>query len=209
MSTLTFVSNYQSVSRWVLVGPLAALLTLSLLVAMERLIASNMEAPIDEPSKQITPVVIKEKPKVNEVREKPILVETNELPPPMDQIVETFNDPTVTGLGPLTLLPPVTTTPTEIDFSTGGQLVKQVMVPPVYPRRPLSQGIEGFVDVRFSVTPKGTTTDISVVRSNPEGTFDRAATKAVAKWRYRPPASDGITANSEPFVERISFRIEN
>lgn len=51
----------------------------------------------------------------------------------------------------------------------------------VYPSRALMQGIEGFVDLIFDVDEIGATKNIQLIASDPPRTFDRAASKAVAK----------------------------
>lgn len=91
------------------------------------------------------------------------------------------------------------------NMSSGG-LVQQVMVPPNYPARAVTKGIEGYVDIRFSVTASGTTTDIHIVRSEPAGTFDRSAIKAVKRWKYLP---DAERTNPLPeLTERIRFTLD-
>ncbi|GLS27029.1 energy transducer TonB [Marinibactrum halimedae] len=92
--------------------------------------------------------------------------------------------------------------------SGAGILMKQVMVPPVYPRRALMRGMEGFVDVKFDVTAHGVTKNISVLQAQPEGVFEDAALKAVKRWRYRPRNEDGAPVPTYDLRERISFKIE-
>jgi protein TonB len=41
------------------------------------------------------------------------------------------------------------------------------------------------------VDKKGYTRDVRVVASAPPGVFDRAATDAIARWRYRPAKYNG------------------
>jgi protein TonB len=75
-----------------------------------------------------------------------------------------------------------------------------VRVDPDYPPRALRGGIEGWVDVRFSVTATGAVRDVVVVDSSPKNVFDEAALKAVARWRYNPKVEGGVP------VERIGMR---
>src|SRR5579859_4470182 len=60
-----------------------------------------------------------------------------------------------------------------------------------YPPSALEHKVEGAVEIGYTVTPKGTVADIKVLDSNPSGTFDKAATSAVARLRYKPVIEDG------------------
>lgn len=59
-------------------------------------------------------------------------------------------------------------------------------VPPRYPAKAVERGDEGWVQVRFAITPEGTTSDVHVISSFPRGLFDKSAQNAVAKWVYTP-----------------------
>ena len=65
-------------------------------------------------------------------------------------------------------------------------------VDPIYPVRAKQQGIEGYVDLRFTITPVGTIGDVEVIRSKPPYIFDREAVRAVRKWRYNPKLEGGV-----------------
>lgn len=60
-------------------------------------------------------------------------------------------------------------------------------VQPRYPWRARFDGLEGFVEVAFSVDGKGRPYDIEVRDSIPSGIFDRAATRAMKRWKFAPP----------------------
>lgn len=66
-------------------------------------------------------------------------------------------------------------------------LVRLAYVPPAYPQRAAARGIEGWVDVEFTVGADGRPREVSVVNANPRGVFDQAVLDAVAAWRYAPP----------------------
>jgi protein TonB len=59
-------------------------------------------------------------------------------------------------------------------------------VKPVYPPRALERGIEGWVDVEFTVQPDGTTTNVSVAAASHESYFRREAVAAVEQWKFEP-----------------------
>jgi protein TonB len=75
-------------------------------------------------------------------------------------------------------------------------------VPPVYPREAHRAGIEGWVQVEFTIAPDGTTRDLRVRDSNPPQIFDKAALDSVSKWRFEP-----IRRNGEPVAQRAALQV--
>lgn len=88
-----------------------------------------------------------------------------------------------------------------------GDYLPIVRVAPVYPARALSRGIEGYVDMSFTVTTTGTVRDPIVVFST-SSLFDRAATRAVLKFKYKPRVVDGQPVEVPGVKTRITFKIE-
>jgi protein TonB len=94
-------------------------------------------------------------------------------------------------------------------LGTGGgdrDVVPLVRVDPDYPPRAQQRGIEGFVDIEFTISPVGTVQDPKVINANPTFIFDRAALRAVRKWRYNPKVEGGV-AISRPGT-RVILRFE-
>lgn len=92
--------------------------------------------------------------------------------------------------------------------SGDGEYLPIVKVAPVYPRRALSRGIEGYVIVEFVVTRQGSVRDPKVIESNPEGIFDRAAMDAAVKFKYKPRVINGEAAEVAGVQNRITFEID-
>jgi len=76
-------------------------------------------------------------------------------------------------------------------------------VAPSFPESARKAGLSGWVEVNFTVTPKGEVTDVSVRNSSPENVFDDAAVKAVKQWRFEPPLRDG-----QPISQRSMVRLK-
>jgi protein TonB len=76
-----------------------------------------------------------------------------------------------------------------------------------YPAQARSDGIEGYVVVRYDVDETGRVTNLSVAESEPPGVFDEAALKAVAAWRYNPPISDGQPRPVRGVSSRVDFKL--
>jgi protein TonB len=70
-------------------------------------------------------------------------------------------------------------------------LIPLVRIPPRYPMRAASRKIEGWVKVEFTITTTGTVKGAKVVESQPNTIFDRAALKAIVRWKFKPKTIDG------------------
>jgi TonB family protein len=75
-------------------------------------------------------------------------------------------------------------------------------VQPVYPPDALRKGIEGWVELAFTVMPNGSVEAIEVRNSSPENIFDDAAIRAVRQWRFEP-----VVRNGKPVPQRAMVRL--
>ena len=57
-------------------------------------------------------------------------------------------------------------------------------VEPKYPIQAAEQKIEGYVDARFDVSAQGKVSNVRIVRSVPEATFDKVSITALEQWQY-------------------------
>lgn len=62
---------------------------------------------------------------------------------------------------------------------------------PEYPRSALRAGASGNVVLRIEVRPDGRVGEVSVVESSRHRELDRAAARAVRRWRFQPALHDG------------------
>ncbi len=109
--------------------------------------------------------------------------------------------------------PPTVAANTDIGGPGGmniaeGDYLPIVRVAPVYPARALSRGLEGYVDLEFTVTTAGTVRDPIVLFST-SSLFERAAIRAVLKFKYKPRVVDGVPVDVPGVKTRISFQIED
>ena len=93
-------------------------------------------------------------------------------------------------------------------FSPDGEYLPIIKVAPVYPRRALARGLEGFVLVQFTVTETGSVRDPVVIEAQPPSIFDRAAINAALKFKYKPKMVDGKPVAVTGVVNRIVFELE-
>ena len=59
-------------------------------------------------------------------------------------------------------------------------------IQPVYPESARKRGVEGWVELAFTVTPNGTVEDVEVRNASPADVFDDAAVRAIRGWRFEP-----------------------
>ena len=64
-------------------------------------------------------------------------------------------------------------------------------IKPQYPPRAEMRRVEGHVQYRFLVDENGTISRISILQADPEGMFEDAALRAIARWKYAPGLIDG------------------
>jgi protein TonB len=179
---------------------------------MQLLIASG-KAALSEPRAraQLDFVRVKRNENLNTEDFKP-----EKPPPPPEVPPETppqemdFVDPNAPSIN---IAPPTVSADTNIGGPGGmniaeGDYLPIVRVAPVYPARALSRGLEGYVDMSFTVTTTGTVRDPIVLYST-SSLFERAATRAVLKFKYKPRVVDGIPVDVSGVKTRISFQIED
>jgi len=82
-----------------------------------------------------------------------------------------------------------------------------VRVEPTYPIRAAERGIEGWVIVEFTISPRGTVVDPRVLASEPSTIFNSAALRAVKKWRYNPKLVDGRPVARKGIKQKLTFQL--
>lgn len=75
-------------------------------------------------------------------------------------------------------------------------------VQPVYPESARKRGVEGWVELAFTVMPNGTVEDVEVRNASPANVFDDAAVRAIRGWRFEP-----VERNGERVAQRAMVRL--
>ncbi len=186
--------------------------TLGLLFVMQLLIASG-KAALTEPRERymLEFVRVRRNENVNtedyqpEKPPKPPEVPPEVPPQDMDSIDP--NAPTINVAAPSVAQNIDIGGPGGMNIAEGDYL-PIVRVAPVYPARALSRGLEGYVDLEFFVTSAGTVRD-PVVSFSTSSLFERAAMRAVLKFKYKPRVVDGVPVEVPGVKTRITFKIED
>jgi protein TonB len=82
-----------------------------------------------------------------------------------------------------------------------------VRVEPQYPAAAARSGLEGWVQVRFTISIAGSVKDAAVIKSS-NAVFERAALTAVNKWKYQPQMANGKPVESPDVKVVVRFRME-
>jgi TonB family protein len=77
------------------------------------------------------------------------------------------------------------------------------MVSPVYPDAARKRGIEGWVELAFTVQTNGQVDAVEVRNASPATVFDDAAMRAVRQWRFEP-----VERNGERIEQRAMVRLK-
>jgi protein TonB len=100
---------------------------------------------------------------------------------------------------------------TGISLSVGSDrdVIPLVRINPEYPPRAQSRGIEGWVQVQFTISETGSVIDAIVVDSSPKGVFDDAAIKAISRWRYNPKVEGAVAVQRKGLQTILRFELED
>jgi len=86
------------------------------------------------------------------------------------------------------------------------EAIPLIRTSPLYPPRALSRKIEGKVKVLFTITKEGTVIDPKVIQATPKQTFNRAALRAIRKWKFKKKLVDGAAVSWQS-VQTITFKL--
>ena len=95
----------------------------------------------------------------------------------------------------------------DIVFAPTGAPIARVMITPDYPHRAAHRGIEGYVVVRFDISETGTTENIEILEAVPEGIFDKAAERAITRWKFTPYEVNGEVRPFLGMSKRLTFEL--
>ena len=188
---------------------LGTVVTLGLFLLMQALIDSDKSALTEGPKIDITDFV-----RVDEDEDLEIKKRKPDPPPPPDEPPPDLPTPTFES-SDVSQGVDIGAVAVDVDLNVGGtggftqdgEYLPIVKVAPIYPRRAQTRGIEGYVVLEFVVTKTGAVRDPVVVEAKPPGIFDRAATNAALKFKYKPKVVNGEPIEVAGVRNRITFEL--
>jgi TonB family protein len=91
----------------------------------------------------------------------------------------------------------------QTNVVSAASLKRVRMTSPQYPESARKRGIEGWVELAFTVMPNGSVDDVEVRNASPADVFDDAAIRAVRQWRFEP-----VVRNGEKIQQRAMIRLK-
>ena len=202
----------QTISRLVIALLLAGAVTLGLFFLMQSLIQSGGSALTDAPKGSVLDFVrVKKEEAVQKKDRKPKKPPKPKEPPPplaQPQMDSPSPDPSASGLDFGADVAADVALDGGLALDSGdGEFLPIVRVAAVYPRRALQRGIEGYVDVEFTVTKLGSVSNPKVINASPKGIFEQAAMDATLKYKYKPRVVNGEPMEVSGVEVRVTFEI--
>jgi TonB family protein len=117
-------------------------------------------------------------------------------PAPSSPVVESTTEPVRTADS----TPPRTAEDMPVLQAASLPRTRQAM--PSYPAAAAANGVEGFVDLEFTISTDGVPRNVVVVGAAPKRVFDAAAMSCVRQWRFEPIKQDGL-----PVARRATLRL--
>lgn len=195
--------------------PFALLISCAIFLLMYKLVTDRPEVVRQEPapfSIRFGPVEIPpEPPKVFKPRPpEPPPVTRPPAAPRIDIPEPTRTRPVIDDFDPLDQGPPGLGPGLPVGPAAGpsGDVIPLVTIRPIYPRTPAAKGQEGRVLVEFTISTLGLVEHPRVIESDPRGVFDRAALRAIQKWKFKPHVVDGQPMERRA-TQEFQFRLED
>lgn len=187
-----------------------AAMTFAAFAFMQYLISGEQRAPV-KPGDDII-VEIFQAPEDSKLRH----IQKIQPPPPMPKVPQKA-PPLDTSAD--TVLAISDFTPITIDDFGGdinntinrptGDATPIVRINPKYPTTAARDGIEGWVQLSFSISPTGEVIDPVVINAEPKRTFDREAIRAIKRWKYRPKVIEGVAQLQTGQTVQLDFKLDN
>ncbi len=192
----------------------AAAITFGVFFLMQELISGDGGSLQDEPSTKLIDFVRLKRESELELKKRklPEKQKPPEAPPPPKMDLSRSLEP---GANVEAIMPVFSP---DLDLGGGPYLgeapsdsdaIPLVRVNPLYPITAAERGIEGWVSVEFSISETGAVKDAKIVDSNPGSIFNRAALRAISKWKYKPKIVDGVPVERHGIKVKLTFELDD
>jgi protein TonB len=72
----------------------------------------------------------------------------------------------------------------------------------------MRKGIQGWVQLAFDINEIGKVVNITIIDSKPKRIFDKAARRALGKWKYQAKSVDGKSVLQTNRTVQLDFTID-
>ena len=208
MHTLEFPKNPMFKTSTAVIG--GAVMTFIAFAFMQYLISGDQRAPI-KLGDDITVEIFqapedKQTTHIKRIPPPP----TPKVPPKAPPRVTPSNEP----ITAITTAPPIVIDGFGNDMKQAltrptGDASPIVRINPKYPTSAARDGIEGWVQLSFNISPTGEVIDATIVNSEPKRIFDREALRAIKRWKYRPKVIEGVAQLQTSQTVQLDFKLDS
>ena len=89
-----------------------------------------------------------------------------------------------------------------------GDATPIVRIEPKYPVQAARDGINGWVQLRFSIMEDGSVDEVEVIDADPKRVFDREAIRALKRWKYSPKIENGKALKQTGQKVQLDFNLD-
>ena len=208
MHTLEFPKNPMFKTSTAVIG--GAVMTFIAFAFMQYLISGEQRAPI-KLGDDITVEIFQapEDKQTTHIKRIPPLP-TPKIPPKAPPRVTPSNEP----ITAISTAPPIVIDGFGNDMKQAltrptGDASPIVRINPKYPTSAARDGIEGWVQLSFNISPTGEVIDATIVNSEPKRIFDREALRAIKRWKYRPKVIEGVAQLQTGQTVQLDFKLDS
>ncbi|MFT5277256.1 MAG: protein TonB, partial [Granulosicoccus sp.] len=102
--------------------------------------------------------------------------------------------------------------PTDVKTDVGSMKMQTEARPlvrfnPDYPPVAARDGVEGWVELSFSIDASGAVINVEVLNSDPKRIFDKAAKRALKRWKYQAKIEQGRAIVQHGLSVMLDFKI--
>jgi TonB family protein len=103
----------------------------------------------------------------------------------------------------------------NVENKTDSMAMPVIRIEPSYPIDAAKEGLNGYVQMSFDISPNGSVNNVRVTKSSPKQVFDASAVEALEQWKYQPSATgfkdlqvqlDYVIHQPDKSVERITVK---
>ncbi|MDN4502079.1 TonB family protein [Alteromonadaceae bacterium BrNp21-10] len=202
--------NLQVASKALVFSVIASGITFMLFVLMQYLVKPATFTHVDPiPYQIIDPVFAREDTPVQPNRILPVQPKTVTPPKLTPDLEDPSDNNPLTNFNAGPVIPPSTIGSQSLPTFTMGdtEAKPMVRVEPKYPITAARDGIEGWVQLRFDITPTGRVENVQIVEAEPARVFNQEAKRALSRWKYQPKIINGVAQSQQNQNVMLSFKL--
>ena len=201
------------IQRYLIAAALGGVVTFGLFFMMQELIAMGDARLDDQKRGKVIDFVRLKKDQNLQTKEKkkPEKEKQEEAPPPPPLSTSKAKpDPNSTGIA-TDFAMNTNLGSNEMSLGAGSgdtDTIPLVRIEPSYPMRAKERGIEGWVEIQFTISPRGTVEDPEVIAYHPSSIFNNSALRAVKRWKYNPKIVNGKPVPRPGVKIHLDFQLD-